>query len=95
MGLPTDQIANERRPLSQTAQAKTPGELRLFLLGLVTVVLLYALPLVLTYVRQGKLLYAETLDDTLYETRIIDLYRGGTLGNPYLAEHQDSPRYMP
>lgn len=72
-----------------------PGKVGLLCLGLVTVVFLYALPLVLAYVRQGKLLYAETLDDTLYETRIIDLYRGGTLGNPYIAEHQDSPRYMP
>jgi hypothetical protein len=49
----------------------------------------------LAYARQGKLLYAETLDDTLYEVRVIELYRGGILGNPYLAEHKDGPRYMP
>ena len=55
MALPTDQTAQEQRPLSRTEQARTPSNLRLLCLGLVTVAFLYALPLVLAYVRQGRL----------------------------------------
>ena len=56
---------------------------------------IYALPLLLAGVVQHKLLYAETRDDAFYELRVLQLARGKSLGNPYLSEHEDAPRYMP
>jgi hypothetical protein len=34
-------------------------------------------------------------DESIYLVRVVDAYRGGSLGNPYLAEHQDAVKFMP
>jgi hypothetical protein len=34
-------------------------------------------------------------DDRIYLARIVDAYYGGSMGNPYLAGHEDAPKYMP
>jgi len=61
---------------------------------MIAVLFLYALPVALAFFVDGKLLYAETADDTLYEARVIGLRWSGGLSNPYLSEHQNSQRYM-
>ena len=44
---------------------------------------------------RGPFLNVAVVDEKIYLVRIMDAYRGGSLGNPYLAEHQDAPRFMP
>src|ERR1043166_2123550 len=61
----------------------------------VVVAAVHALPLLLNYARHGDLLPAVYRDEEVYLVRIVDAYRGGSLGNPCLAEHQDAPRYLP
>ena len=56
---------------------------------------IYLLPVLLAGGLEHKLLYLETPDDALYEMRVLQIWRGNSLGNPYLAEHADAPRYMP
>jgi hypothetical protein len=41
------------------------------------------------------MLHVATYDDAYYGIRVFDASRGGTLGNPYLAEHQHALRYLP
>jgi hypothetical protein len=55
----------------------------------------YSLPFIENYLRHGPLLNVAVEDEKIYLTRVIDAYRGGSLGNPYLVEHQASARFMP
>lgn len=59
------------------------------------VVAVHAVPFVLNFADHRDLLIGECSDEQVYLARIVDAYRGGTLGNPYLAEHQDAPKYLP
>jgi hypothetical protein len=34
-------------------------------------------------------------DEAIYLVRVVDAYRGGSLGNPYLEEHQNAECFMP
>jgi len=82
--------------LSQTVGSeKSCGVTALVMAAVVMISVIYSLPLLLAGVLQHKLLYAETRDDTFYEARVLQLVRGKSLGNPYLVEHEDAPRYMP
>ncbi|MGB8885196.1 MAG: hypothetical protein WCC87_00640 [Candidatus Korobacteraceae bacterium] len=59
------------------------------------VVFAYSLPFLLNHFLPGPFLNVAVVDEKIYLARIMDAYRGGSLGNPYLAEHQDAPRFMP
>jgi hypothetical protein len=73
-----------------------PGPHRVWLIFGVTVVLFaYSLPFLMTGLRSGPFLNVVVDDEKIYLVRVMDAYRGGSLGNPYLAEHQDAPRFMP
>jgi hypothetical protein len=67
-------------------------KLALCLVGIL-IALVYALPLAAAYARLGRPLLVTDDDECFYSLRVLDAYRGGTLGNPYLADHQDAPRY--
>jgi hypothetical protein len=56
---------------------------------------LYALPIVLALSFQHRLPNIIDYDDRLYLGRIVDAYFGGSLGNTYLAGHEDAPKYIP
>jgi len=64
-------------------------------LGATVVLLVYMLPFLINRFRQGPFLIVAVEDEEIYLGRVMDAYRGGSLGNPYLAEHQDAPRFMP
>ena len=69
---------------------------RIWLMLAVSVVLFsYSLPFLMNYSLRGPFLNVAVEDEKIYLVRIMDAYRGGSLGNPYLAEHQDAPRFMP
>ena len=69
---------------------------RLSLLGMsVLVATCYALPLIEGYWRHHRLIHVFYPDEAYYGIRVLDAYRGGTLGNPYLAGHEGAPRYLP
>ena len=69
---------------------------RTWLIFAVTVVLFaYSLPFLMNYFLRGPFLNVAVEDEKIYLVRVMDAYRGGSLGNPYLAEHQDAPRFMP
>ncbi len=69
---------------------------RTWLIFAVTVVLFaHSLPFLMNYFLRGPFLNVAVEDEKIYLVRVMDAYRGGSLGNPYLAEHQDAPRFMP
>jgi len=82
-------------PSTHNIGQRPKAEVRMIVGFMVLVACIYALPLVAAYALQHKLLYAETPDDSFYETRVITLLRGDSLGNPYLPEHAKVARYMP
>jgi len=82
-------------PSAHNIGQRRMAEMRVIVGFMVLVACIYALPLVAAYTLQHRLLYAETPDDSFYETRIITLVRGDSLGNPYLPEHAKAARYMP
>jgi hypothetical protein len=49
----------------------------------------------MNHFRHASPLNVAVEDEKIYLARVVDAYRGGSLGNPYLAEHQDAPRFMP
>ena len=60
-----------------------------------TVVLAYAIPLLMSYANYGYVLPVMRLDETVYSVRMAAAYRGEGLGNAYLADHDNAPRYLP
>ena len=67
-----------------------------FLLGIAALIaVLYALPLIQGYCRYRTLIHVFYPDEAYYAARILDASRGGSLGNPYLAGHDEAPRYLP
>src|SRR5690349_16682355 len=65
------------------------------LLTALVVASVYALPLILVYSRHGALMHVSVVEDAYYGLRVVDASRDGSLGNPYLLEHQDAVRYLP
>jgi MFS family permease len=63
--------------------------------ALALVCLVYALPHLLSIAQTGKILPIFRIDDTIYMVRTAAAIRGDTLGNPYLAGHENAPKYMP
>src|SRR5437016_2522282 len=63
--------------------------------GLLTVLCVYSLPFAMQLFRREPHLHIAVEDEKIYLARVVDAYRGGSLGNPYLAEHQDAERFMP
>src|ERR1051325_7173423 len=63
--------------------------------GLVAVCLVYALPLLLPLVREGRLQPIKMRNETIYMVRVAAAARGDSLGNPYLSGHENAPKYMP
>ena len=73
-----------------------PGPNRIWLFySVIVIVFAYSLPFLINHFRQGPFLNVAVEDEKIYLARVMDAYRGGSLGNPYLAEHQDAPRFMP
>ena len=56
---------------------------------------LYALPLALGLARSGARIDVFYPDEAYYAARVLDASRGGSLGNPYLAGHENAPKYLP
>jgi hypothetical protein len=67
----------------------------LFAGGALAVLLVYSLPLLLGWARTGHLPDLLFSDETIYSVRVLQVHRGGTLASPYLAGHDNAPRYMP
>ena len=63
--------------------------------ALALVCLVYALPHLLSIAQTGKILPIFRIDDQIYMVRTAAAMRGDTLGNPYLAGHENAPKYMP
>jgi hypothetical protein len=63
--------------------------------GALAVLFAYSLPFLLNRTRHRPFLNVTFQDEKMYLTRVVDAYRGGSLGNPYLAEHQNAVRFMP
>lgn len=64
--------------------------------GALAVLLAYSLPCLMNRSRHGEpFLNVAFSDEKIYLARVVDAYRGGSLGNPYLAEHQGDERFMP
>ncbi len=63
--------------------------------GALAVLLAYAWPFLMNCTDGSPFLNVSGIDEKIYLARVVDAYRGGTLGNPYLAEWQDAERYMP
>jgi hypothetical protein len=63
--------------------------------ALALVCLVYALPHLLSIAQTGKILPIFRIDDTIYMVRTAAAMRGDTLGNPYIAGHENAPKYMP
>jgi len=59
------------------------------------VLVAYSLPFLINHLRHGPFLNVAVEDEKIYLARVVDVYRGGSLGNPYLAEHQNAERFMP
>jgi hypothetical protein len=59
------------------------------------VAIVYSIPMAAGYAYRGSTLVPGDWYESVYLARIVDAYRGGSLGNPYLAGHEDAPRYMP
>src|SRR5947207_10855101 len=55
----------------------------------------YSLPLALAAARQHYLMLFAQANEPYYTLRVLDAFRGRSLANPYLSEHQDSPKYLP
>ncbi|MBZ5566633.1 MAG: hypothetical protein LAN64_02160 [Acidobacteriia bacterium] len=79
----------------KSATAVVPSSRRLFATGALAVLIAYSLPLLLGWARSGHVPNLLFSDETIYAARVLDAYRGGTLASPYLAGHDDAPRYMP
>ncbi len=63
--------------------------------GALLICAIHAWPILAAYLRQGRLLKVAYAEEVLYGIRVQDVARGGSLGNPYLAEHQDAPGLLP
>lgn len=63
--------------------------------GAVAVLLAYVLPFLMNSAGRAPFLNVAVHDEKVYLARVVDAYRGGSLGNPYLAEHQNAVRFMP
>lgn len=63
--------------------------------GALAVLFAYSLPFLVNRTRPGPFLNVAVSDEKIYLARLLDAYRGGSLGNPYLAEHQNAERFMP
>ena len=64
-------------------------------IGAVAVLLAYALPFLMNSADRAPFLNVAVHDEKIYLARVVDAYRGGSLGNPYLAERQNAVRFMP
>ena len=82
-------------------EAATKGEVPLARVGkpllaaAFVVALVYALPLLLSWVYGSGPLYITDYDDRFYLARILDAYRGESLANPYLVEHEHGSTLLP
>ncbi|MBZ5510836.1 MAG: hypothetical protein LAN70_06665 [Acidobacteriia bacterium] len=63
--------------------------------ALALVCLVYALPHLLSIAQTGKILPIFRIDDQIYMVRTAAAMRGDTLGNPYVAGHENAPKFMP
>lgn len=63
--------------------------------AVMAILVTYSLPFFLNAFSGGPFLNVAEVDEKIYEVRVLDAYRGGSLGNPYVAEHQDAPHFMP
>jgi hypothetical protein len=63
--------------------------------GVTMVALAYGLILGLSLWRTGHFAPVVFPDEKLYIVRTLDAYRGNSLGNPYIAEHESAVQYMP
>ena len=61
--------------------------------ALALVCLVYALPHLLSIAQTGKILPIFRIDDTIYMVRTAAAMRGDTLGNPYIAGHENAPKH--
>lgn len=69
---------------------------RRFLLAIAALIaVLYALPVIQGYWRYHTLIHVFYPDEAYYAARVLDASRGASLGNPYLAGHDDAPKYLP
>jgi hypothetical protein len=59
--------------------------------ALALVCLVYALPHLLAIAQTGKILPIFRIDDTIYMVRTAAAMRGDSLGNPYIAGHENAP----
>ena len=62
--------------------------------GAAAVLFVYSLPFFLSHFQRRQMPIAFG-DEKIYLARVMDAYRGGSLGNPYLADHESAARFMP
>jgi hypothetical protein len=79
----------------QSATTVALASRRLFAAGAIAVLIAYALPLLLGWARSGHAPDLLFSDESIYAARVLAAYRGESLASPYLAGHDDAPRYMP
>lgn len=88
--------ANKLESSSGARAGKDKAPSRVWLIsGAIVVLFAYSLPFLIDHVRHGPFLNVAVEDEKIYLARVADAYRGGSLGNPYLAEHQGAERFMP
>lgn len=87
----------EAKAAAEAPAAADGREERLAATWLLAIVVcaVYVFPIVLGLVFDRELTTIIDYDDRLYIGRIAEAYRGGTLGNIYLAGHDNAPKYMP
>jgi hypothetical protein len=90
---PVDTV-NQRSSAGETTYAGAGGARCVFIVTALVFVI-YLLPVVLALTVDHRVPNIIDYDDRIYLARIVDAYYGGSLGNPYLAGHEDAPKYMP
>ena len=63
--------------------------------GALAVLFAYSLPFLMNRTRHVPFLNVAVEDEKVYLARVVDAYRGGSLGTPYLADHESAERFMP
>src|SRR5580658_2812137 len=59
------------------------------------VAIIHVIPMAASYAHRGSTLVTCDVTEVQYLLLITSAYRGDSLSNPYLAEHENAPRYLP
>jgi hypothetical protein len=88
-------LGGDCQRLPYRRDATRPSSRLICAAGALAVLIAYSLPLLLAWARTGHLPNLLFSSESIYSVRVLDAYRGGTLASPYLAGHDNAPRYMP